>query len=73
MIPAKTREALGSSLWQTKVCEPNDYYGVIGNDLNELKALALRLNERLDANEARDWQNRINLMIDQAVRNGVVA
>lgn len=66
MIPAKTREALGSQLWQAKVCEPEEYYLVIGNHLNELKALAMRLTDRLDPNESRDWQNRLNLMIDRA-------
>ena len=72
MIPRKTIEALGSQIEQSKVCDPDDFYPVAGFVLNELKALALRLTDRLDPNESRDWQNRLNGIVDQAKSQGAV-
>jgi hypothetical protein len=71
VIPAKTQKALGAQLWQAHVAKPNAFYAVTGSDLNDLKALALRLTDRLDPDEQRDWQNRLNLLVDQAKATGV--
>lgn len=66
MIPARTREALGSQLWQAQRCEPHKHYVVEGYALNELAALAMRICDRMDGDEMRDWQNRLNGLIDSA-------
>lgn len=66
MIPRRTREALGLSLHQANRLDPKASYVVEGYALNELAALAMRLNDRMDGDEQRDWQNRLNLMIDSA-------
>jgi hypothetical protein len=67
MIPAKTFELLKSQFEQTRKNSPNEFFLVTGTDLNDLRALALRLDHPFtDADEKRDWQNRINLMCSTA-------
>jgi hypothetical protein len=66
MIPSKTYEVLGSSLWQSFVAEKGEVYAIEGYVVDELKALAMRIGgpQRMDGDEARDWQNRLNTMVD---------
>jgi hypothetical protein len=68
MIPAKTAEVVGPGQMRASMTRPvDDFYALTGNDLNELAVLAIRLNNKFhDANELRDWQNRLNLMLAQA-------
>jgi hypothetical protein len=67
MIPSKTREMLKSGIAQARKNDPDDLLIVAGDDLNDLRALALRLDyEFTDADEKRDWQNRINLICSSA-------
>ena len=67
MIPSKTREVLKSGIDQPHKNNPDDLFIVMGNDLNDLRVLALRLDyEFSDPNEKRDWQNRINLICSSA-------
>jgi hypothetical protein len=70
MVPSKTIEKVGgTSMAAVRTHSPDDYYALTGNDLNDLAVLALRMNARLDdANELRDWQNRINLMLSRVER-----
>lgn len=68
MIPSKTLEKIGPS--QAMACRrrpPDAGYVLTGSDLNDLACLVVRLGSRMDdANETRDWQNRIALMLSQA-------
>jgi len=67
MIPAKTLDLLKSQIAQTRRNSPNEFFLVTGTDLNDLRALALRLDHPFtDADEKRDWQNRINLLCSTA-------
>jgi hypothetical protein len=67
MIPTKTREVLKSGIAQARKNDPDDLLIVTGNDLNDLRALALRLDyEFTDPNEKRDWQNQLNLICSSA-------
>lgn len=46
----------------------HDDYKVDGIDLNDLCGLAVRLETAMtDANELRDWQNRLNEILSRAV------
>jgi hypothetical protein len=70
MVPAKTFDKVGTS--QIVACNrqhnPSGDYCLTGNDLNDLAILAVRLNSRMeDGDELRDWQNRINLMLANAI------
>jgi hypothetical protein len=50
--------------------ERNDDYVIIGNDLNDLNCLVRRLGQGLEigGDEMRDWQNRLVLMIGNAIK-----
>jgi hypothetical protein len=68
MIPAKTSEYLGVSYHYQRF-DPDHSFALTGTDLNDLYALAARLNGKMiDGNELRDWQNRISLMVMTATR-----
>lgn len=69
MIPPETFKIVGSTtIAAAHTRDPDTYFGVTGNDLNDLAVLALRMNFRCnDSNELRDWQNRINLILSNAV------
>jgi hypothetical protein len=67
MIPTKTREVLKSGIAQAHKNDPDDLLIVTGDDLNDLRALALRLDyEFTDPDEKREWQNRIDLICSSA-------
>ena len=67
MIPTKTREVVKSGIAQARKNDRDDLLIVTGNDLNDLRVLALRLDyEFTDQNGKRDWQNRINLICSSA-------
>ncbi len=71
MIPGKTLDLLGAQAVATARAKfDNDAdYALLGKDLNDLRVLALRLEARMvDANELRDWQNRIDQMLSRAER-----
>jgi len=70
MVPSKTFDKVSaSSMAAARRHEPGDYYALTGNDLNDLAVLALRFEHRFDdANELRDWQNRLSLMLSGAER-----
>ena len=52
--------------------ESHEEYPVDGIDLNDLSVLAARLESGItDADELRDWQNRINLMLFDAAARGL--
>jgi hypothetical protein len=68
MIPSKTVELLGSSMHQALRNDPGKSFLITGTDLNDLRALAMRFDRPFaDANEKRDWQNRINLICGSAI------
>jgi hypothetical protein len=67
MIPRKTSELLGSQLHQAYRNKDSEFFAINGTDLNDLRALAMRFDQPFtDANEKRDWQNRINLICSSA-------
>jgi hypothetical protein len=67
MIPRKTSELLGSQLHQAYRNNDSELFAINGTDLNDLRALAMRFDHPFaDANEKRDWQNRINLICSSA-------
>jgi hypothetical protein len=67
MMPAKTAELLGSQMGQAFRNKPEDHFVITGTDMNDLRALAMRFDHPFaDANEKRDWQNRINLILSSA-------
>jgi hypothetical protein len=69
MIPAKTHARIGRGQAEQarSQCNADDMFAISGNDLNDLYALAVRFNGRMeDGEELRDWQNRLNLMIHDA-------
>jgi hypothetical protein len=70
MVPTKTIEIIGQGQMKALAERREDgsaAFAVYGGDLNDLRALALRLNSAMtDANELRDWQNRLNLLVDNA-------
>lgn len=77
MIPNKTHEVVGGSqiggIIQRSGIEPHDFYAIEGFALHELLVLAARFNHRFDdPNESRDWQNRLNGMVDAVRRNGAI-
>lgn len=65
MLPAKTLDLLGSSIHQALRHKEDEFFLINGIDVNELQALAMRMTYRFDdPNELRDWQNRLNGMLD---------
>jgi hypothetical protein len=70
MVPSKTYDILGTQMQRLlNEHSTGDYYLVSGNVLNELRVLAVRFGHPFtDANEKRDWQNLINLMVDKAIK-----
>ena len=70
MVPGKTfAKVSGPSMAAVRTRNPDDYYALTGNDLNDLAVLALRFEHRFeDAEELRDWQNRLSLMLSGAER-----
>ena len=68
MIPSKTYDVVGGSTVGACITRPaHDYYALTGSDLNDLAVLAVRMNSKFhDANELRDWQNRLSLMLSKA-------
>ena len=67
MMPAKTAELLGSQMANAFVNKPDHHFVISGTDMNDLRALAMRFDQPFaDANEKRDWQNRINLILSSA-------
>ena len=67
MLPSKTHKILGSRLHQAYRNSPGGMFAVSGNDINELRALAMRMGEPFtDPNEKRDWENRLHSMCDNA-------
>jgi hypothetical protein len=68
MIPSKTTEVVGPrSIAGALRFKAREFYAVDGNALNDLCVLALRFNFKWDdPNESRDWQNRLNLILDAA-------
>lgn len=68
MIPKNTYAVLGSQMHQAFRDDPSACFAITGTDLNDLRALAMRLDYPFaDANEKRDWQNRINLICASAI------
>lgn len=77
MIPSKTHEVVGgptiAGIIQRSRIEPHDLYAIEGYALHELLVLAQRMDFRFDdPNEKRDWQNRLNGMVE-AVRRERIA
>jgi len=70
MVPSKTFDKVSaSSMAAVRRHNPDEYYALTGNDLNDLAVLALRFEHRFeDANELRDWQNRLSLMLSRVER-----
>ena len=70
MIPAKAIEAVGpTQMAALRHRGADDLFALTGNDLNDLAVLAARMDFAFtDPNEKRDWQNRINLLLSNAVR-----
>ena len=70
VISAKTIEVIGTQYSRVRHREPNEFFALTGNDLNDLACLAVRLNgtgARLEGDELRDWENRLWLMLTNAV------
>ena len=65
MIPTKTREILGAQIAQADVAEWSDRFQIGGNDLNHLRALAMRLDlvDGMGIDERREWANWLHLTI----------
>ncbi len=67
MVPAKTIEVIGPGQMQALAArreESSTPFVIYGSDLNDLAALVLRFNAKMtDANELRDWQNRLNGLV----------
>jgi hypothetical protein len=65
LVPSKTIEKVGrTQMAALRRRNPDAFFALTGNDLNDLAVLANRMNYSFDdANEMRDWQNRINLML----------
>jgi hypothetical protein len=52
----------------SQIADREGFFFVPGNDLTDLRDLALRLDRPLaDAGEKRCWQNRINLICSDAL------
>ncbi len=68
-VPTKTIDAIGVDKTASLLRFPaHEDYRVDGIDLNDLCVLAHRLSDAItDPEELRDWQNRINLMIHEAI------
>lgn len=69
MAPEKTIELLGgAAIAKASRFDAAADFGIDGCAMNDLAVLAARLEKGMtDANELRDWQNRINLILDRAV------
>jgi len=67
MIPAETQRILGSSEPKREF-HPDSFYAVTGVDFADLEALVRRLGteQRMHADEMRDWMNRLHLMVSTA-------
>lgn len=64
MIPNTTHELIKDK--RVRTFDDGDY-ALSDTDMRDLAALAVRLESKMvDANELRDWQNRLNLMLSQA-------
>lgn len=80
MIPGKTIEKVGTTTLAAIIdrakrngIETHEDYAIEGFELVELAVLATRMNARLDdAEELRDWQNRLNVLVDK-IRSRPVA
>jgi hypothetical protein len=69
MIPTKTIDAVGADRIAQHAIrfKAHEDYVLDGIDLNDLAALVLRLEHPItDADELRDWLNRISLMLHGA-------
>lgn len=69
MVPSKTMEILASEAPNARIGDPTSYYVISGVDLNDLKALQLRFCKAPfdDANEKRDWENRLHIICSSAM------
>jgi hypothetical protein len=69
MVPSKTFEKVGAATVARVTTHSPDYeYAITGNDLNDLAVLVQRFEYRFDdPNELRDWQNRLSLIVGNAV------
>ena len=77
MIPSKTHEVVGGTtvagIIKRSGIEPGRFYAIDGFALHELLVLADRFNYRFtDPNETRDWQNRLNSIVDTVRRDGII-
>ena len=72
-VPSATIDKLGvAGVAKVLRFKAHDAYAVIGIDLNDLCALAARMEYAMtDANELRDWQNRLNLIITEAMASNL--
>ncbi len=71
MIPSRTIDKVGITTLAriAKEYDRGAYYFISGNDIYELAVLAQRFNFKWDdPDEARDWENRINLMLSKVER-----
>jgi hypothetical protein len=70
VIPTKTIEKIGVTTWRginERGADKDEYYMIRGQHLNELTALAHRMDFQFnDGDEKRDWQNLINLIVHDA-------
>jgi len=71
MMPPNTYKVLGTRIQHAFVADKDQEYIITGTDLNDLKGLALRFCQAPfdDYNEKRDWENRLNLLCDTALRS----
>jgi hypothetical protein len=70
MIPAKTIEIIGVGQAVRAIrFKAHDDYVLDGVDLNDLSALSARMGigPAIGGDEMRDWQNRLALMLSQAI------
>jgi hypothetical protein len=71
MIPYKTQDILGPGQTVAAIrFKAHDDYRLDGVDLNDLSALSARFGQGqpISGDEARDWQNRLALMLNDAIK-----
>jgi len=81
MLPAKTIDKVGMTTMRAIMdrmkrqgVETHEDHAIEGYEVTELAVLAQRMNAALqDADELRDWQNRLNLLVEKLISRKIDA